>query len=110
MWNANNATSSTSTRPIQTICEVVADGSVIGLVGGAYDGNTTLMLQDGASESIGPLSGCAGVRYVQAQFPGSLLREWMLPTQCPSHGTTCKLLAEICRLVEVFVGLPARPV
>lgn len=108
--NANTAAVARITRPTVTTGEVFADGSVIELIGGAHDGNPALMLWDGAKETIGPLIEYGGVKYAPAQFPGSLLRELTLPTQSRSHGTTRKLLAEICRRVEVFVGLPARPV
>ena len=106
--SANRDTATTITRPVATIGEFFADGSMIELIGGESDGNLRLLLWDGANETIGPLIEYGGVKYEPAQFPRSLLREWTLPTQSRPHGTTRELLAGICKLIEDFAGLPAR--
>jgi len=105
--NGDGAKAATIQRPIVTYGEVFPDGSIVELIGARQGGNSRLLLWNGSNETIGPLVECGGVKYESAQFPGSLLRELKLPTECRPHGTTRQLLTEICKLIEDFVGLPA---
>lgn len=105
----NGAAAATVKPPIPTIGEVFPDGSMVELIGGDSGGNPRLMLWDGVSETIGPLIQYGGVKYEPTQLPASVVRELKLPTQSRSHRSTRQLLAEICKLVEDFVGLPATP-
>jgi hypothetical protein len=106
--NDNGAAPTRITPSIVTSGEVFPDGSIVELVGGERGGNPRLWLWDGATETIGSLIKYGGATYEPMQFPDSLLRELKLPSQCRLHGTTRQLLAEICKLVEDFAGLPAR--
>ncbi|MFY9529244.1 MAG: hypothetical protein WBC04_10885 [Candidatus Acidiferrales bacterium] len=106
--NANAATAATITRPIATAGEVFPDGSMIELIGGVPDGNPQLMLWDGAKETVGSVVEHNGRLYEPAPFDSTLLRELTLPTRCCPHGATREFLAETCKLVRNFAGLPER--
>jgi hypothetical protein len=90
-----------------TSCEIFPDGNMIELIGGDPNGNPRLLLWDGTNETTGPVVEHSGVQYEAAQLPSSVLRELILPMGSDPHGSTRELLADVCKLVEDFVGLPA---
>jgi hypothetical protein len=103
--HSNGASAATTiSRPIATIGEIFADGSLIELISGE-DGNPQLMLCDETKETVGPIVEFGGRWYEPATISGSILRELMLPTRCCPHGTTRDLLTELRELVAKFVGL-----
>lgn len=105
--NKNGATDATIARPMMTTGEVFADGSTVELIGSVPDGDPQLMLWDGAKEIVGSRVEYNGRLYEPAAVNSSVLQELTLPTRCCPHGTTRELVAEICRLVADFAGLPA---
>jgi len=103
--HSNGAVAATAiSRPIVTTGEIFADGSLIELISGE-DGNTQLMLCNGAKKAVGTIVEFDGRRYQSAPINASVLREVMLPTRCSPHGTTRELLTELRELVAKFVGL-----
>lgn len=95
-------------RSLTTSGQVFSDGSIIELIGDARGGKPQLLLWDGTHETVGQVAKHGGIQYEAAHFPESMLRELTLPMQPHSHGTTRELLAEICKLIEDFAGLPKR--
>ncbi len=106
--NGDGTTARAITRAITTTGEIFADGSTIELIGGAQDGNVRLMLWDGARETVGERIEHHGKLYEPAPIRSSILEELVLPASCRPHGSTPALLAETCKLVEDFIGLPQR--
>lgn len=105
--SADSASAPTTTRLIATTGEVFADGSTIELIGG-QGGDPSLMLWDGANETVGSRIEHSGRVYKPAPFDVTVLRELTLPTRSCPHGTTREFLAETSELVTNFVGLPEK--
>jgi hypothetical protein len=95
-------------RPKATYAEVFADGAMIELIRGAHGGNSALQLWDGAKEIVGARVEHDGQLYEPAPINASVLQELILPTQCCPHGSTREFLAEACRLIANYTGLPEK--
>jgi hypothetical protein len=96
----------TSPAPrIATLGEVF-DGASIELIRNPATDRPGLLLWDGGMETAGTLVEFKGRIYEPAPMDHSLWRELTLPTHCRAHGSTRELLAEACKLVSQFVGLP----
>jgi hypothetical protein len=95
-------------RPMATYGEVFADGVMIELIRGAHGGNPALLLWDGAKETIGARVEHHGQLYEPAPINASVLQELTLPDHCGSHGSTREFLAETCRLIANYAGLPEK--
>jgi len=94
--------------PIATAGEVFADGSIIELIRGVHGGNPQLILWDGSKESIGLRVEHHGQLYEPAPINASVLQGLILPTHCCPHGSTREFLAETCRLIVNYAGLPEK--
>lgn len=106
--NGNGVAAATIACPMATYGEQFADGSSIELIGGVYGGNPQLMLWDGLKETIGATVEHHGQLYEPAPINASVLQELILPThRCP-HGSTREFLAETCKLVANYTGLPEK--
>ena len=104
----NEAMAVTIASPIATSGEVFSDGSTIELIGDFHYGNPGLMLWDGGKETIGSVVEYKQRLYKSAPIKSSILQELTLPTRSCAHGTTREFLAEICRLISNFSGLPEK--
>jgi hypothetical protein len=91
--------------PTATAGEVL-DGAMIELIRDAASESLRLLLCCGAKETVGSLVEFAGRFYEPLTM--SLVREMALPTHTSPHGSTRRLLAEICKLVKNFADLPER--
>ena len=112
---ADGVMAATTATPIATYGEVFADGAIIELISGDHDGNPALMCWDGAKETIGARVEHSGQLYEPATIGASLLQELSLPAGCRPHGSTRRLLAEVCTLIadlaqlnEKFASLTGR--
>lgn len=110
MKSTVGAAAATIARPIATIGEVFADGSMIEMIGGIQDGEPRLMLLDGAKEVVGSVVEHSGRLYEPAPINSSVLRELTLPTRSSPHGSTREFLMETCKLLAHFVGLQEKSV
>ena len=99
--------SASAAIPIATSGEVF-DGAMIELVRDVTTQSLRLLLWDGAKETVGPLVEYQRRFYEPVAMSRSLLRELTLPTHSSPHGTTCALLAEICKLAADFILLPEK--
>ena len=105
---ADATTSTKIADPIATAGEVFADGSIIEMIRGADDGSPALMVWDGTKETIGATVEHHGQQYEPAPINASVLRELILPNRCCPHGSTREFLAETCRLIVNYTGLPEK--
>lgn len=92
------------TPPIATFGEVF-NGSMIELIRDVSTEGLQLLLWNGAMETKGSIVEYRGRSYVPSTMDLSLLRELTLPTRSCSHGTTCQLLTDICKLFAEFIIL-----
>jgi hypothetical protein len=99
--------SASAAIPIATSGEVF-DGAMIELVRDVTTQSLRLLLWHGAKETVGPLVEYQRRFYEPVAMSRSLLRELTLPTHSSPHGTTCALLAEICKLAADFILLPEK--
>jgi hypothetical protein len=95
-------------RPKATYGEVFADGVTIEIIRGTPGGNLALLLSDGAKEIVGARVEHDGQLYEPAPINASLLQELILPTRCCPYGSTREFLAEACRLIANYTGLPEK--
>jgi len=103
----NGATPLRITPAVATAGGVVSDG-MIEMIRGVHDGNPVLMLWDGTRETVGARVEHHGQLYEPAPINASILQELILPTHCCPHGSTREFLAETCKLIANFTGLPEK--
>lgn len=106
--NGNGVAAGTIACPMATYGKQFADGSNIELMGGVHGGNPQLMLWDGSTETVGATVEHHGQLYEPAPVDASILQELTLPAHCGSHGSTREFLAETCKLVANYSGLPEK--
>jgi hypothetical protein len=106
--NGNGVAAATIARPMATYGKQFGDGSSIELIGGIYGGNPQLMLWDGSKETVGARVEHHGQLYKPAPINASVLQELILPTHSCPHGSTRDFLAETCKLIANFTGLPEK--
>ena len=106
--DGNGVAAATIARPMATYGEQFADGASIELIRGVHGGNPQLMSWNGLKETIGARVEHHGHLYEPAPINASVLQELILPAHCGSHGRTREFLAETCKLVVNYSGLPDR--
>src|SRR5580658_1313440 len=106
--NGNGVAAATIARPVATYGEQFADGSSIELIGGVHGENPQLMLWDRLKETIGATVEHHGQLYEPAPINTSVLQALIFPNRCCPHESTREFLAETCKLIANYAGLPEK--
>jgi hypothetical protein len=102
------ASSSDFQGPIPTFGEVFSGGMFVELVRTGGSVRPSLLLWDSRAPVVGQVIEFQGRRYEPRAIHDTVLRELKLPASVGSNRSVRELLAEICKLIDRFVGLPEK--
>jgi hypothetical protein len=100
------------TRPNdETAGEVLADGSILELVGDPVGTKQPRLLRwDGKNAIVGERFECDGKTYVPARLDSSVLKALRLPTRVVPIASTRELFTSVCKLFARFNDLPEQAI
>lgn len=100
--------SQVSQASILTAGEAFPGGKFIDMVRAGNSARPSLLMWDGHTHAVGQVVEHQGQRYEPRPLHDTLLHELKLPAKVGNSGSAREFLAEICKLINHFVGLPEK--
>jgi hypothetical protein len=95
-------------NPISTCGKLFTGGTFVELVRAGGSARPSLLLWDGHQQVVGDVVEFRGQRYKPRTIHETILHELKLPSRVGSFGSVRELLADICKLLDKFIGLPEK--